>query len=54
MGMLLRRRFNNTETVTTTESLNREPKKAEEPKAVSETVKDVKPKTVKRGRPTKR
>lgn len=53
MGMLLRRRFDNAEPVKTTESQNKEPKKAEEPKAAKETVKDEKPKTVRRGRPTK-
>lgn len=50
MGMLLRRRFDNAEPVKTTE--NKEPKKAEA-KAITETVKDEKPKTVKRGRPAK-
>lgn len=52
MGMLLRRNRENVENLTIAESLNKpEPKKNDAP---AESVKDDKPKTVKRGRPTKK
>lgn len=49
MGMLLRRRYEEHNNVTTTKVLHEE-KKVEK---ATESVKDEKPKTVKRGRPTK-
>lgn len=51
MGMLLRRRSNDDKpNMTTEKSLMQKP----EAKAKEESVKDEKPKTVKRGRPTKK
>lgn len=55
MGMLLRRKSETTITMTTAADLNKKPvKKVEEVTEVQASVKDEKPKTVKRGRPTKR
>lgn len=51
MGMLLRHRPNPDE-MTTTETMRKQPQKVEE--KVAESVKDEKPKIVKRGRPTKK
>lgn len=51
MGMLLRHRPDFDE-MTTTETMRKQPKKAEKVE-VKESVKDDKPKTVRRGRPTK-
>ena len=47
MGMMLRRRLEEQKNITTSKTLHKEPEKQ------AESVKDEKPKTVKRGRPTK-
>ena len=52
MGMLLRHRPSDSESITTTECFGR-PESAKPAEKTSESVKDEKPKTVKRGRPTK-
>ncbi len=53
MGMLLRHRRPDHDTLTTTECFGK-PKEEKKPvEKAKESVKDEKPKTVKRGRPTK-
>jgi hypothetical protein len=52
MGMLLRHRPSDSENITTAECFGR-PENAKPVEKTAESTKDEKPKTVKRGRPTK-
>lgn len=55
MGMLLRRRYDTNDNLTTSADINKgKEEKVKDVTGTTESVKDVKPKTVKRGRPTKK